>query len=551
MLRLSPHRLRLGVLILVVALLGGMLPAAAQGPISDAQIVTEYLNLRAQPSGSAAVIQRLPYGTPLSLQGRTEDATWLYGTATGGATGWVMRTWVAIRTDLDVFSLPITDAGGGGAAPAGEAAPSGGEAAAVPLGDALAVATVHTRVNMRGGPGTSFQRLGTLAMGAQVGLRGRDGSGAWVYGTSNSGLTGWANTQFLTLDAAALASLPVTDGSAPTGNAAPAAEAAPAQAAVSVPAPVASSASRRGFALGGQIQGYGAEGWMRAAGMTWVKQQVVYGLGADPAGQAGLINEAHARGFQILLSVKGHANELASDPNYLQSYADFVGGLAGLGADGIEVWNEMNIDREWPAGRIDPGWYTRMLAAAYNAIKGRNPGTLVISGAPAPTGAEGAFGTDRVWNDDRYVRGLAAAGAANYMDCIGVHYNEGIVPPGQRSGDPRGEFFTRYFWGMVNTYSGAFGGSRPLCFTELGYLTPEGYGALPGGFAWAANVTVAQQAAWLADAARLASSSGRVRLMIVWNVDFTGRWGDDPMGGYAIVRPDGTCPACNALGGIW
>jgi len=137
------------------------------------------------------------------------------------------------------------------------------------------------------------------------------------------------------------------------------------------------------------------------------------------------------------------------------------------------------------------------------------------------------------------------------MDCIGVHYNEGIVPPGQRSGDPRGEFFTRYFWGMVNTYSGAFGGSRPLCFTELGYLTPEGYGALPGGFAWAANVTVAQQAAWLADAARLASSSGRVRLMIVWNVDFTGRWGDDPMGGYAIVRPDGTCPACNALGGIW
>jgi hypothetical protein len=288
-------------------------------------------------------------------------------------------------------------------------------------------------------------------MGAQVGLRGRgrDGSGAWVYGTSNSGLTGWVNTQFLPLDAAALGSLPVTDGSAPTGSAAPAAPDASAPGAKrgsAVPAPGASTASRSGCALGGQIQGFGAEGWMRAAGMTWVKQQVVYDLGANPNDQAGMINEAHARGFQILLSVKGHANELASDPNYLQSYASYVGGLAALGADGIEVWNEMNIDREWPAGRIDPGWYTQMLAAAYNAIKGRNPATLVVSGAPAPTGAEGAYGTDRVWNDDRYVRGLAAAGAANYMDCIGVHYNEGIVPPGQRSGDPRGEFFTRYFW---------------------------------------------------------------------------------------------------------
>jgi hypothetical protein len=106
MLLLSPHRLRLGALILIVALLGGMLPAAAQGPIADAQIVTEYLNLRAQPSDSAAVVQRLPYGTQISLQGRTEDAAWLYGTTTGGATGWIKASWVAIRTDLDVLTCP-------------------------------------------------------------------------------------------------------------------------------------------------------------------------------------------------------------------------------------------------------------------------------------------------------------------------------------------------------------------------------------------------------------------------------------------------------------
>lgn len=235
-------------------------------------------------------------------------------------------------------------------------------------------------------------------------------------------------------------------------------------------------------------------------------------------------------------------------PGYFEEYARFVGEVAALGPDAIEVWNEQNIDREWAHGRIDPASYTQMLALAYNAIKTANPNVAVISGAPAPTGAEGAFGTDAVWNDDRYVRGMAAAGAARYMDCIGAHYNEGIVPPSQTSGDPRSNYYTRYFWGMVNTYYSAFGGARPVCFTELGYLSPEGFGPLPADYAWGADTSVAEQARWLADAVRLARNSGRVRLVIIWNVDFT-NYGGDPMAGYAIIRPGGSCPACDALAG--
>jgi hypothetical protein len=52
----------------------------------------------------------------------------------------------------------------------------------------------------------------------------------------------------------------------------------------------------------------------------------------------------------------------------------------------------------------------------------------------------------------------------------------------------------------------------------------------------------------LADAISLARSSGKVRLVIIWNVDFT-YYGADPMAGYAIIRPNGTCPACDALAG--
>jgi hypothetical protein len=100
---------------------------------------------------------------------------------------------------------------------------------------------------------------------------------------------------------------------------------------------------------------------------------------------------------------------------------------------------------------------------------------------------------------------------------------------------------------MVNTYYNAFG--RKLCFTEMGYLTPEGYGKLPSGFAWAQNTTIAQQADWLAQAASLSASSGKVRLIIVFNVDFD-YWGEDPQAGYAIIRRGGGCPACDTLHGV-
>jgi hypothetical protein len=44
----------------------------------------------------------------------------------------------------------------------------------------------------------------------------------------------------------------------------------------------------------------------------------------------------------------------------------------------------------------------------------------------------------------------------------------------------------------------------------------------------------------------LSRSSGKVKLLIVWNIDFT-NYGDDPMAGYALIRPSGACPACEAL----
>lgn len=410
-----------------------------------------------------------------------------------------------------------------------------------------------TIVNFREGPGLSYPVIRPLETNERILIVGKDRTGFWFKVLDTEGAGGWVYAELVQLDGDVdVAALEVA--SAPPPPAAPA-TAPPAggdsggdagsAAAPPAPAPIVPPTANVGnFELGGQAFG-SPYGQMSYSGMTWIKRQHKWGPGNTGNEVAAAIQDAHANGFKILLSMPGP--RYPSSINF-QEYIQFLSNVASLPdpPDAIEVWNEQNIDAEWPVGQIDPTAYVNnMLAPAYNAIKAANPNIMVISGAPAPTGFFGGCSPNGC-DDAVYVAAMAAAGAANYTDCIGIHYNEGIIPPSQQSGDPRSEHYTRYFWGMTNAYYNAFGGSRPLCYTELGYLSGEGYGGLPGGFAWAGNVTVGQQAQWLAEATSLAANSGKVRMLIVWNIDST-TWGDDPQAGYAIIRPGGGCPACDAL----
>ncbi len=308
--------------------------------------------------------------------------------------------------------------------------------------------------------------------------------------------------------------------------------------------------------VGGQLVDFddNAAEQMKRAGMTWVKWQIPFIVGDTNLVTMvrDRVNWSHEHGFFIFLSLKGDKNELAAmGADYYPLYAAAAGEIAALQPDAIQVWNEMNLDREWPQGQIDPRGYVELLRQSYEAIKAVDPTIQVVTGAPSPTGAEGAFGLDRVWNDDRYYLGMANAGAANYADCLGVHYNEGVISPRQQGGDPRGEYPTYYFPLMMQRALFSFRSTPlPLCFSEMGYLSADGYGELPSGFAWGANTSVQEQAEWLADAVRIAGETGNVNLIIVFNVNFTQFVEGDPQGGFAIIRPDGGCPACDALAAL-
>ncbi len=315
------------------------------------------------------------------------------------------------------------------------------------------------------------------------------------------------------------------------------------------PAPPASAAVA-GFNLGGQLEGWmddEAKNALNRSGMTWVKHQVRWHPGKNAQDEAGRLAATKAAGFKVLLSTLGHASD--AKPEHFDEYARFVADLASMGADAIEIWNEMNLPREWQEGEISPVTYTEMLRKSYVAIKAANPNTMVVSGALAPTGFFGSRSGPNGYDDLPYTQEMVAAGALNYMDCMGIHYNEGIISPTQATGDPRGGHYTRYYRGMIDTYWNAMSGQRPLCMTELGYLTGEGFGGIPAGFAWASNTTLAQHAQWLAEAVQISANEGKMRLFIVWNVDIT-HWSDDPQAGFAMIRPDGSCPACASIGAV-
>jgi hypothetical protein len=290
---------------------------------------------------------------------------------------------------------------------------------------------------------------------------------------------------------------------------------------------------------------------MMDAEMSWMKIQVRYTPGIDTITVEQEINKAHANGFKILLGVVGNPEDMLPDrDDYIEEYAEFLGEIALLGPDAIEVWNEPNLDREWPTGEIDGANYTVMLREAYTAIKESNPDVMIISAAPAPTDAEAGY-PGQVVDDDNFLRQMVNAGALDYMDCVGMHYYTGTVPPNDVSGDfwvnVLGDHYSYYLPAMIDVYHDTIDGQKPICVTEIGYLSQIGYPSLREWWDWSSGTTLEQHAQWLAEAMLFLRQSGQVRLMIIWNVDFTEYDDYSPMAGYAIIRADGSCPACDAL----
>jgi hypothetical protein len=304
-----------------------------------------------------------------------------------------------------------------------------------------------------------------------------------------------------------------------------------------------SNAAATTFELGGHVWDLNHVAQMKGAGMTWVKTEARnFDLPSD------FIANAKARDMKVLVTAVGDRAQVM-DEAYREQWTQHLAKLAAAGVDAIEVWNEPNLDTEWPTGQINGANYAGLLKKAYAAIKAASPNTLVISAGLAQT--NGLFGgacSTNGCDDSAFLAQMASAGAKDGLDCIGAHYTSGSTAPGETTGSLGGSHYSWYYQPLRDTYLSAFGNERPICFTALGYVSAAGFkGGMPSNYAFADSTTLDHHARWLAEAAKLSRESGKVRLMIVWNVDSDYWQPGDPQAGYAMIRPDGTCPACETL----
>jgi hypothetical protein len=151
-----------------------------------------------------------------------------------------------------------------------------------------------------------------------------------------------------------------------------------------------------------------------------------------------VVKASAANGIKIIARIdfqpdwarKDHAHN--GPPDNYQDYADFVAAFAGryrpgssIGTvDAIEVWNEVNLTREWgnqPINQQQAGDYVRLLTLAYRAAHTANPNVVIISAGLSPTGVHNRDADD----DAEYMQWLFSAGlkgGVNY-DVLGAHGN--------------------------------------------------------------------------------------------------------------------------------
>jgi N-acetylmuramoyl-L-alanine amidase len=147
-------------------------------------MTTTQVNVRVEPSISGTVLGIIPANTAIEIIGKDPQGSWWqinYPAAADGK-GWVTAQYVTVTATPDVPTI------GGTPTATSTSTPQSGN-----------VAIVQQQLNVRSGPGTGFNSLGTLNPQDVVGLIGKDPNGAWLQINYENGPEGkgWINAAFV------------------------------------------------------------------------------------------------------------------------------------------------------------------------------------------------------------------------------------------------------------------------------------------------------------------------------------------------------------------
>lgn len=158
------------------------LPSPPQPTAPPVEGVTStQINVRAEPSTAGNVLGTIPANTRLEIVGKDPGENWWQinypqGQGVDGK-GWVSAQYVTTAARPEVPTI-------------------GGAATGASSGN---VAIVQQQINVRSGPGTSFNSLGTLNPQDVLSLTGKDPNGAWLQIEFAAGPEGkgWVNAAFV------------------------------------------------------------------------------------------------------------------------------------------------------------------------------------------------------------------------------------------------------------------------------------------------------------------------------------------------------------------
>ncbi|MBP7963238.1 MAG: SH3 domain-containing protein [Caldilineaceae bacterium] len=315
-------------------------------------------------------------------------------------------------------------------------------------------ATVNAdQLNVRSGPGGSFEVVRSVTLGQQFDVTGKSADGQWLELAENGTVVGFSAAQYFDLDGD-LASIPVAgSGTAQSTN-------QQTTQSTSSQAPQTGSGTYLPATMSSPDFGAQAFLWWRAeladrdlklmneAGFNWVKQALAWEtIEGGGKGQFDwtiadrMVRQVNTDGLKLLARVSSDPDLgnfwAGHPPQNGDNYADFVFALASryncsataVGCiQAYQIWNEPNLAREWGNNRPNPAQYAEFLGKAYRAIKRANPNAIVISAGMAPTGDD----SNIAMPDDKFYDQMYQAMGGNsngYFDMLGVHGAGFAAPP--------------------------------------------------------------------------------------------------------------------------
>lgn len=248
------------------------------------------------------------------------------------------------------------------------------------------------------------------------------------------------------------------------------------------------------------------------------------------------VDLADAAGLNVLMMVYdappwASGSSSRSTPRNPADYAAFMRFVAtryGDKIDAYEIWNEQNISRFWT--NPNPAEYTRLLQAAYPAVKAVDPTATVVFGGLSTS-------------DYAFIEGAYAAGARGYFDAMAVHpytyCGTGSPDEVRRNADGRITRDSFLAYREVRASMLARGDDKPIWLTEFGWNTST-LGCDPSRGFWQGGVTEALQAAYLTRSYALFAAESYLGPAFTYNLrnNYWEHDADSAEARYGLMRTD-------------